>query len=120
MSLPIIVLLVIVLVVAVVLKKRGDDAEKAAAKKVTANKSAKKGVAQKTSRTRLAQDEQPAAPPATTGIPDNTRQKIEQFIQNGNFQTAEVEINQLLKQDKQLSHVYAVLSDLIMKQQNKD
>ena len=100
MSLPIIVLLVIVLVVAFVLKKRGDDAEKAAAaKKVTANKSAKKGVAQKTSRTRLAQDEQPAAPPATTGIPDNTRQKIEQFIQNGNFQTAEVEINQLLKQD---------------------
>jgi hypothetical protein len=26
----------------------------------------------------------------------------------------------LLKQDKQLSHVYAVMSDLIMKQQNKD
>ena len=97
MSTIIIVLLVIVLVVAVVLKKRGDDAQKTAAtKKVAANKSAKNGVAQKASRTRLAQDEQPTA---TKEIPDNVRQKIEQFIQNGNFQTAEVEINQLLKQD---------------------
>ena len=119
MSLPIIALLVIVLVVAVVLKKRGDDAEKAAAKKVTANKSAKKGVAQKTSRTRLAQDEQPAAPPATTGIPDNTRQKIEQFIQNGNFQTAEVEINQLLKQDNSQHELYLYLLDLHIAQKDE-
>ena len=120
MSLPIIVLLVIVLVVAFVLKKRGDDAEKAAAaKKVTANKSAKKGVAQKTSRTRLAQDEQPAAPPATTGIPDNTRQKIEQFIQNGNFQTAEVEINQLLKQDNSQHELYLYLLDLHIAQKDE-
>ncbi len=120
MSTIIIVLLVIVLVVAVVLKKRGDDAEKAAAaKKVTANKSAKKGVAQKTSRTRLAQDEQPAAPPATTGIPDNTRQKIEQFIQNGNFQTAEVEINQLLKQDNSQHELYLYLLDLHIAQKDE-
>ena len=120
MSLPIIVLLVIVLVVAFVLKKRGDDAEKAAAaKKVTANKSAKKGVAQKTSRTRLAQDEQPVAPPATTEIPDNLRQKIEQFIQNGNFQTAEVEINQLLKQDNSQHELYLYLLDLHIAQKDE-
>ena len=120
MSTIIIVLLVIVLVVAVVLKKRGDDAQKAAAtKKVAANKSAKKGVAQKTSRTRLAQDEQPVAPPTTTEIPDNLRQKIEQFIQNGNFQTAEVEINQLLKQDNSQHELYLYLLDLHIAQKDE-
>ena len=120
MSTIIIVLLVIVLVVAVVLKKRGDDAQKTAAtKKVAANKSAKKGVAQKASRTRLAQDEQPTAPPATKEIPDNVRQKIEQFIQNGNFQTAEVEINQLLKQDNSQHELYLYLLDLHIAQKDE-
>ena len=117
MSTIIIVLLVIVLVVAVVLKKRGDDAQKTAAtKKVAANKSAKKGVAQKASRTRLAQDEQPTA---TKEIPDNVRQKIEQFIQNGNFQTAEVEINQLLKQDNSQHELYLYLLDLHIAQKDE-
>lgn len=98
MSTIIIVLLVVVLVVAVVLKKRGDNQSNTASKK-GASKTAKTAATKKVSRTTLAREEQEAAPQSTSPIPDSLRQKLEQQIQSGNYQTAEAQINQALKQD---------------------
>lgn len=118
MSTIIIVLLVIVLVVAIVLKKRGDNQNAAAPKKGTVGKATKKATAKKTSRTTLAREEQEAAPQVTTAISDSLREKIEQQIQERNFQAAEAQINQALKQDNSQHELYLFLLDIHLAQKD--
>ena len=117
MSTIIIVLLVVVLVVAVVLKKRGDNQGNTASKK-GASKTAKTAATKKVSRTTLAREEQEAAPQSTNPIPDRLRQKLEQQIQSGNYQTAEAQINQALKQDNTQHELYLFLLDLHLAQKD--
>ena len=117
MSTIIIVLLVVVLVVAVVLKKRGDNQGNTASKK-GASKTAKTAATKKVSRTTLAREEQEAAPQSTSPIPDRLRQKLEQQIQSGNYQTAEAQINQALKQDNTQHELYLFLLDLHLAQKD--
>ena len=117
MSTIIIVLLVVVLVVAVVLKKRGDNQSNTASKK-GASKTAKTAATKKVSRTTLAREEQEAAPQSTNPIPDRLRQKLEQQIQSGNYQTAEAQINQALKQDNTQHELYLFLLDLHLAQKD--
>ena len=117
MSTIIIVLLVVVLVVAVVLKKRGDNQGNTASKK-GASKTAKTAATKKVSRTTLAREEQEAAPQSTSPIPDSLRQKLEQQIQSGNYQTAEAQINQALKQDNTQHELYLFLLDLHLAQKD--
>ena len=117
MSTIIIALLVVVLVVAVVLKKRGDNQGNTASKK-GASKTAKTAATKKVSRTTLAREEQEAAPQSTNPIPDRLRQKLEQQIQSGNYQTAEAQINQALKQDNTQHELYLFLLDLHLAQKD--
>ena len=117
MSTIIIVLLVVVLVVAVVLKKRGDNQGNTASKK-GASKTAKTAATKKVSRTTLAREEQEAAPQSTSPIPDSLRQKLEQQIQSGNYQTAEAQINQALKQDNTQHELYLFLLDIHLAQKD--
>ena len=117
MSTIIIVLLVVVLVVAVVLKKRGDNQSNTASKK-GASKTAKTAATKKVSRTTLAREEQEAAPQSTNPIPDRLRQKLEQQIQSGNYQTAEAQINQALKQDNTQHELYLFLLDIHLAQKD--
>lgn len=117
MSTIIIVLLVVVLVVAVVLKKRGDNQGNTASKK-GASKTAKTAATKKVSRTTLAREEQEAAPQSTNPIPDRLRQKLEQQIQSGNYQTAEAQINQALKQDDTQHELYLYLLDIHLAQKD--
>ena len=117
MSTIIIALLVVVLVVAVVLKKRGDNQGNTASKK-GASKTAKTAATKKVSRTTLAREEQEAAPQSTNPIPDSLRQKLEQQIQSGNYQTAEAQINQALKQDNTQHELYLFLLDLHLAQKD--
>ena len=117
MSTIIIVLLVVVLVVAVVLKKRGDNQGNTASKK-GASKTAKTAATKKVSRTTLAREEQEAAPQSTNPIPDSLRQKLEQQIQSGNYQTAEAQINQALKQDNTQHELYLFLLDIHLAQRD--
>ncbi len=117
MSTIIIVLLVVVLVVAVVLKKRGDNQSNTASKK-GASKTAKTAATKKVSRTTLAREEQEAAPQSTNPIPDSLRQKLEQQIQSGNYQTAEAQINQALKQDNTQHELYLFLLDIHLAQKD--
>ena len=117
MSTIIIVLLVVVLVVAVVLKKRGDNQGNTASKK-GASKTAKTAATKKVSRTTLAREEQEAAPQSTSPIPDSLRQKLEQQIQSGNYQTAEAQINQALKQDDTQHELYLYLLDIHLAQKD--
>ena len=117
MSTIIIVLLVVVLVVAVVLKKRGDNQGNTASKK-GASKTAKTAATKKVSRTTLAREEQKAAPQSTNPIPDRLRQKLEQQIQSGNYQTAEAQINQALKQDNTQHELYLFLLDIHLAQKD--
>ena len=117
MSTIIIVLLVVVLVVAVVLKKRGDNQGNTASKK-GASKTAKTAATKKVSRTTLAREEQEAAPQSTSPIPDSLRQKLEQQIQSGNYQTVEAQINQALKQDDTQHELYLFLLDIHLAQKD--
>ena len=117
MSTIIIALLVVVLVVAVVLKKRGDNQSNTASKK-GASKTAKTAATKKVSRTTLAREEQEAAPQSTNPIPDSLRQKLEQQIQSGNYQTAEAQINQALKQDNTQHELYLFLLDIHLAQKD--
>ena len=117
MSTIIIVLLVVVLVVAVVLKKRGDNQSNTASKK-GASKTAKTAATKKVSRTTLAREEQEAAPQSTSPIPDSLRQKLEQQIQSGNYQTVEAQINQALKQDDTQHELYLFLLDIHLAQKD--
>ena len=117
MSTIIIVLLVVVLVVAVVLKKRGDNQGNTASRK-GASKTAKTAATKKVSRTTLAREEQEAAPQSTNPIPDRLRQKLEQQIQSGNYQTAEAQINQALKQDNTQHELYLFLLDIHLAQKD--
>ena len=117
MSTIIIALLVVVLVVAVVLKKRGDNQSNTASKK-GASKTAKTAATKKVSRTTLAREEQEAAPQSTNPIPDRLRQKLEQQIQSGNYQTAEAQINQALKQDNTQHELYLFLLDIHLAQKD--
>ena len=117
MSTIIIVLLVVVLVVAVVLKKRGDNQGNTASKK-GASKTAKTAATKKVSRTTLAREEQEAAPQSTSPIPDSLRQKLEQQIQSGNYQTVEAQINQALKQDDTQHELYLYLLDIHLAQKD--
>ena len=117
MSTIIIVLLVVVLVVAVVLKKRGDNQGNTASRK-GASKTAKTAATKKVSRTTLAREEQEAAPQSTSPIPDSLRQKLEQQIQSGNYQTAEAQINQALKQDNTQHELYLFLLDIHLAQRD--
>ena len=117
MSTIIIALLVVVLVVAVVLKKRGDNQSNTASKK-GASKTAKTAATKKVSRTTLAREEQKAAPQSTNPIPDRLRQKLEQQIQSGNYQTAEAQINQALKQDNTQHELYLFLLDIHLAQKD--
>ena len=117
MSTIIIVLLVVVLVVAVVLKKRGDNQGNTASKK-GASKTAKTAATKKVSRTTLAREEQEAAPQSTNPIPDSLRQKLEQQIQSSNYQTAEAQINQALKQDNTQHELYLFLLDIHLAQKD--
>ena len=117
MSTIIIVLLVVVLIVAVVLKKRGDNQGNTASKK-GASKTAKTAATKKVSRTTLAREEQEAAPQSTNPIPDSLRQKLEQQIQSGNYQTAEAQINQALKQDNTQHELYLFLLDIHLAQKD--
>ncbi|MCU4580555.1 FimV domain-containing protein [Acinetobacter gyllenbergii] len=117
MSTIIIVLLVIVLIVAIVLKKRESNQANAAPKK-GASKTAKKAATRSASRTTLVREEQEYAPPTTTEISESLRQKLEQQIQNGNFQSAEAQINQALKQDNAQHELYLYLLDIHLKQKD--
>ncbi|MBH2002945.1 MAG: FimV domain-containing protein [Moraxellaceae bacterium] len=118
MSTIIIVLLIVVLVVAIVLKKRSDNQSAATPKKGATGKATKKAATKKTSRTSLAREEQESAPPATTAISDALRQKIEQQIQSGQYQTAEAQINQVLKQDNSQHELYLFLLDIHLAQKD--
>ncbi|MCH7308260.1 FimV domain-containing protein [Acinetobacter sp. NIPH 1852] len=113
MSTIIIVLLVIVLVVAIVLKKRENTQNHAASKK-SASKTAKKAA----TRTALAREERESAPPATTAISESLRQKLTQQIQSGNYQSAEAQINQALKQDNSQHELYLFLLDIHLAQKD--
>ncbi|WP_436898862.1 FimV domain-containing protein [Acinetobacter gyllenbergii] len=117
MSTIIIVLLVIVLIVAIVLKKRESNQANAASKK-GASKTTKKAATRSASRTTLVREEQEYAPPTTTEISESLRQKLEQQIQNGNFQSAEAQINQALKQDNAQHELYLYLLDIHLKQKD--
>lgn len=117
MSTIIIVLLVVVLVVAVVLKKRGDNQGNTASRK-GASKTAKTAATKKVSRTTLGREEQEAAPQSTSPIPDSLRQKLEQQIQSGNYQTVEAQINQALKQDDTQHELYLFLLDIHLAQKD--
>ena len=117
MSTIIIVLLVVVLVVAVVLKKRDDNQGNTASKK-GASKTAKTAATKKVSRTTLAREEQEAAPQSTNPISDSLRQKLEQQIQSGNYQTVEAQINQALKQDDTQHELYLYLLDIHLAQKD--
>ena len=118
MSTIIIVLLVIVLIVAIVLKKRESNQANTAPKK-GASKTTKKAATRSASRTTLVREEQePAAPPTTTAISESLRQKLEQQIQSGNFQSAEAQINQALKQDNSQHELYLFLLDIHLKQKD--
>lgn len=118
MSTIIIVLLVIVLIVAIVLKKRESNQANTAPKK-GASKTTKKAATRSASRTTLVREEQePAAPPTTTVISESLRQKLEQQIQSGNFQSAEAQINQALKQDNSQHELYLFLLDIHLKQKD--
>ncbi|ENX44551.1 hypothetical protein [Acinetobacter sp. NIPH 2100] len=117
MSTIIIVLLVIVLIVAIVLKKRESNQANTAPKK-GASKTTKKAATRSASRTTLVREEQEYAPPATTAISESLRQKLEQQIQSGNFQSAEAQINQALKQDNSQHELYLFLLDLHLKQKD--
>ncbi|WP_335953078.1 FimV domain-containing protein [Acinetobacter higginsii] len=118
MSTIIIVLLVIVLIVAIVLKKRESNQANTASKK-GASKTTKKAATRSASRTTLVREEQePAAPPTTTAISESLRQKLEQQIQSGNFQSAEAQINQALKQDNSQHELYLFLLDIHLKQKD--
>ena len=118
MSTIIIVLLIVVLVVAIVLKKRSDNQTTATSKKGATAKSAKKAATTKTSRTTLAREEQESVPAAATAIPESLRQKIEQQIQSGNYQSAEAQINQILKQDNSQHELYLFLLDIHLAQKD--
>lgn len=113
MSTIIIVLLVIVLVVAIVLKKRENTQNRPASKK-SASKTAKKTA----TRTALAREELASAPPATTAISESLRQKLTQQIQSGNYQSAEAQINQALKQDNSQHELYLFLLDIHLAQKD--
>ena len=117
MSTIIIVLLVIVLIVAIVLKKRESNQANPAPKK-GASKTTKKAATRSASRTTLAREEQEYAPPTTTDISESLRQKLEQQIQSGNFQSAEAQINQALKQDNSQHELYLFLLDIHLKQKD--
>lgn len=117
MSTIIIVLLVIVLIVAIVLKKRESNQANAASKK-GASKTTKKAATRSASRTTLVREEQEYAPPTTTEISESLRQKLEQQIQSGNFQSAEAQINQALKQDNSQHELYLFLLDIHLKQKD--
>lgn len=118
MSTIIIVLLVIVLIVAIVLKKRESNQANTAPKK-GASKTTKKAATRSASRTTLVREEQePAAPPTTTAISESLRQKLEQQIQSGNFQSAEAQINQALKQDNSQHELYLFLLNIHLKQKD--
>ena len=118
MSTIIIVLLIVALVVAIVLKKRSDNQTTATSKKGATAKSAKKAATTKTSRTTLAREEQESVPAAATAIPESLRQKIEQQIQSGNYQSAEAQINQILKQDNSQHELYLFLLDIHLAQKD--
>lgn len=118
MSTIIIVLLIVVLVVAIVLKKRSDNQTTATSKKGATAKSPKKAATTKTSRTTLAREEQESVPAAATAIPESLRQKIEQQIQSGNYQSAEAQINQILKQDNSQHELYLFLLDIHLAQKD--
>ena len=118
MSTIIIVLLIVVLVVAIVLKKRSDNQTTATSKKGATAKSAKKAATTKTSRTTLAREEQESVPAAATAILESLRQKIEQQIQSGNYQSAEAQINQILKQDNSQHELYLFLLDIHLAQKD--
>jgi len=117
MSTIIIVLLVIVLIVAIVLKKRESNQANTTPKK-GASKTTKKAATRSASRTTLAREEQESAPPTTTDISDGLRKKLEQQIQSGNFQSAEAQINQALKQDNSQHELYLFLLDIHLKQKD--
>lgn len=114
MSTIIIVLLVIVLIVAIVLKKREGQQKQTAAKK-TASKTAKKA----SSRTTLVQEEHVPAPAVTTPISESLRQKLSHEIQQGNYLTAEAQINQALKQDNAQHELYLFLADIHLAQKDE-
>ena len=114
----IIVLLIVALVVAIVLKKRSGNQNTATPKKGATGKSTKKAATTKTSRTTLAREEQESAPPTTTAISDALRQKIEQQIQNGQYQSVEAQINQILKQDNSQHELYLFLLDIHLAQKD--
>ncbi len=118
MSTIIIVLLIVALVVAIVLKKRSGNQNTATPKKGATGKSTKKAATTKTSRTTLAREEQESAPPTTTAISDALRQKIEQQIQNGQYQSVEAQINQILKQDNSQHELYLFLLDIHLAQKD--
>lgn len=114
MSTIIIVLLVIVLIVAIVLKKREGQQKQTAAKK-TASKTAKKA----SSRTTLVQEEHVPAPAVTTPISESLRQRLSHEIQQGNYLTAEAQINQALKQDNAQHELYLFLADIHLAQKDE-
>lgn len=113
----VIVLLVIVVIVAVFLKKRNDN-QNASAPKKGAGKTNKKAVTKTAARSSPAREEPEPVIPATTPIPASLRQKIEQQIQSGNFQSAEAQINQALKQDNTQHELYLLLLDLHLAQKD--
>ncbi|MFM6958521.1 MAG: FimV domain-containing protein, partial [Acinetobacter sp.] len=114
----IIVLLIVALVVAIVLKKRSGNQNTATPKKGATGKPTKKAATTKTSRTTLAREEQESAPPTTTAISESLRQKIEQQIQNGQYQSVEAQINQILKQDNSQHELYLFLLDIHLAQKD--
>lgn len=117
MSNIIIVLLVIVLVVAIFLKKRESNQANAAPKKGTA-KTPKKSATKTASRTALVREEQELAPQVSTAISESLRQQLEKQIQSGNFQAAEAQINQALKQDNSQHELYLFLLEIHLKQKD--
>ncbi|ENX23660.1 hypothetical protein F892_00260 [Acinetobacter vivianii] len=117
MSNIIIVLLVIVLVVAIFLKKRESNQANAAPKKGTA-KTPKKSATKTASRTALVREEQELAPQVSTAISESLRQQLEKQIHSGNFQAAEAQINQALKQDNSQHELYLFLLEIHLKQKD--
>ncbi|MCU4392362.1 FimV domain-containing protein [Acinetobacter courvalinii] len=117
MSNIIIVLLVIVLVVAIFLKKRESNQANATPKKGTA-KTPKKAATKTASRTTLVREEQELAPQVSTAISESLRQQLERNIQIGNFQAAEAQINQSLKQDNSQHELYLFLLEIHLKQKD--
>ncbi|RFS33903.1 fimbrial protein FimV [Acinetobacter sp. SWAC5] len=109
--------LVIVVIALVFLKKRqsAQESDKANAQKAKAKKASSSA---KIAPNRT-QAVEAAVKPTTTALNDDTRKKIQSLIDEGNFFSAEAQINQALKKDNTQHELYLYLLDIHILQKDE-